>query len=448
MYRTVAAFLFPITLIAFIGTAIWGYRENQEKNSILIKAENQYQRAFHDLNDHMDKLQDEMGKALALNSQRQLSNCMTNVWRLAYAAQEDLGQLPLTLMPFDKAETFLGKIGSFSHQVGVRDLNKEPLSDKEWNTLQTLYNRAHDIRNDLHQVQDQVLNKNLRWMDVELAMASEDKKMDNAIIDGFQQVNKMVEQYPEVDWGPAITNMEVHKREKYKKLQGREISLQEAKQKVAQAFDVRSTSGMKATVNGKGGDYQTISVTFDKNGNTAYTDLTKKGGHIIFMMLDRPVKQAKLNLDQAEQVALRFLERLGLKNMVATSYDETGNMFALNFVHQEKGIYIYPEMVAVKVARDNGEIVGLQADEYVFNKITPIIDKPKLTEAEAKKRISPKLKVQKTNLAYIYDQTSKPVLCYEFLGMIGKEQYRVFVNAMTGSEEKVEKIRKADADHV
>jgi spore germination protein len=445
----VAAFLFPITLVALIGTGIWGYRESQEKNSVLIKAENHYQRAFHDLNNHVDKLQDEMGKALALNSRRQLSDCMTNVWRLAYAAQEDLSQLPLTLMPFDKAETFLGKIGSFAHQVGVRDLNKEPLSDKEWNTLSTLYNHAHDIRNDLAGVQNKVLNNQLRWMDVELAMASEDKKMDNAIIDGFQLVNKKVEQYPEVDWGPTISNMEVRKREKYQRLSGKNISAEEAKRKVAYALGRPSAKGMNATVNGKGGDFQTISVTFKKKDGEVYTDLTKTGGHMIFMMYDRPVKKAKLSLDQAEQMARRFLNRLGYKNMVATSYAETGNIVALNFVHQENGIYIYPELVAIRVALDNGEIVGLQADEYVFNKISPITVKPKLTQMEAQKRVSAKLKVQKINKAYIYSPiTGDPVLCYEFLGMIGKEQYRIFINAMTGEEEKVERVKKADADHI
>jgi len=41
----------------------------------------------------------------------------------------------------------------------------------------------------LQKLQKQVLEKNLRWMDVELALASEDKKMDNTIIDGFRRVD-------------------------------------------------------------------------------------------------------------------------------------------------------------------------------------------------------------------------------------------------------------------
>lgn len=449
MYRKVAAILFPITLIALVATGVWGYQENQDKNSILIKSENQYQRAFHDLNYHVDKLQDELGKSLALNSRRQMSTCLTNVWRLAYAAQSDLGQLPMTLMPFDQTEKFVSNIGRFSHQVGVRDLNKEPLTDQEWNTLQTLYGRAKEIRSDLQRVQTRVLDKNLRWMDVELALATEDKKMDNTIIDGFRKVNRMVEQYPEVDWGPTINNMEVQKREKYNRLKGKPITAEQAKQRVAQVLGQRSTQKMTATLNKKG-DYQTYSVRYKgANGTDVYADLTRIGGHMVWMVYDREVKTRKLNINQARERAQLFLNRIGYKNMVPISYDETGNIATINFVHRENGILIYPEAATVKVALDNGEITGLQADEYVFNKIdADVMKKPSLSVEEARKEVSPHLKVQKNNLAVIYNELGKAVLCHEFLGKLGNEQYRVFINANTGDEEFVEKIEKADADQV
>ncbi len=54
MYKRLSAVLFPIVTLLMIGAFVWGYQENQEKNSILIKAENQYQRAFHNLSYHMD----------------------------------------------------------------------------------------------------------------------------------------------------------------------------------------------------------------------------------------------------------------------------------------------------------------------------------------------------------------------------------------------------------
>ena len=97
--RWVKVALALLLTVAVIGTAYWGYQEHQDKNSILIKAENNYQRAFHNLNNTIDNLEDELGKALAVQSRDMLAPCLANIWRLAYAAQSD-GQLPLTLTPF------------------------------------------------------------------------------------------------------------------------------------------------------------------------------------------------------------------------------------------------------------------------------------------------------------------------------------------------------------
>ncbi|MBX6394808.1 MAG: germination protein YpeB, partial [Alicyclobacillaceae bacterium] len=71
MYRRMASVLTPALALALVVSAFWGYREHRQKQALLLKAENQYQRAFHDLTTHVDQLQDELGKAMAINSIRQ-----------------------------------------------------------------------------------------------------------------------------------------------------------------------------------------------------------------------------------------------------------------------------------------------------------------------------------------------------------------------------------------
>lgn len=192
MYKRFSAVMFPIVTLFFIGAIVWGYQEHQDKNSILIKAENQYQRAFHDLTYHVDRLHSELGRTLAVNSQSQAMHRkgLANVWRITSQAQNEINQLPLTMLPFNKTEDFLSRISNFAYRTSIRDLTKKPLSDDEVKTLKTLYKNAGDISKDLQKVQHKVLSDNLRWMDVETAMASEQKSLDNSIIDGFKTVDK------------------------------------------------------------------------------------------------------------------------------------------------------------------------------------------------------------------------------------------------------------------
>lgn len=442
MYRKIAAIFFPITLIAFVITAVWGYREYQDKNSILIKMENQYQRAFHDLNYHISHLEEELGKTLALNSRKQLSNSMSNVWRLAYAAQSDIGQLPMTLMPFDKAEEFVTQIGKFAFQVAVRDLDRQPLSEKERKTLQVLHQRSRQISNDLSSLQEKVITQNLRWMDVEQAFVSEKENLDNTIIDGFKKVNQTVEQYTEVDWGPTINNLQVQNRTKWKRLKGRKVTKQEVAQKMKQVLGLPSTKGISVTLNKKG-DFVTYGVHYrPKKNKEINADVTQIGGKLVWMMTNRTIGTPRLTYQDAKQKAQQFLKRLGYQNMEIVSFDEANDSYSFQFVHREGNIRIYPEAVSVKVALDNGEILGLQAGEYIFNQIEKKESKPKLTVAQARKQVNPNLKIQKVNLAYIYNEAGQPVLCYEFIGKLGKDYYRLFLNAKTADEEFIERVEQ------
>ena len=59
-----------------------------------------------------------------MNSRSSLSPALADVWRLTSEARSDVGQLPLTLMPFNKTEEFLANIGDFSYRATIRDLEK------------------------------------------------------------------------------------------------------------------------------------------------------------------------------------------------------------------------------------------------------------------------------------------------------------------------------------
>src|SRR5699024_6286979 len=89
------------------GVSFWGYKQHEDKNAVLIQAENTYQRSFHELSSNMDLLHDKIGTALAMNSKDRLSPQLVEIWRLNSEALSNVGQLPLTLLPFNKTEEFL-----------------------------------------------------------------------------------------------------------------------------------------------------------------------------------------------------------------------------------------------------------------------------------------------------------------------------------------------------
>lgn len=79
--------------------------------------------------------------------------------------------------------------------------------------MNKLYEKSKDIQNELRNVQHLIIDNNLRWMDVELALASGQKQSDNTIIDGFKTVENTANAFSDTDLGPAaMTNKVKRKR--------------------------------------------------------------------------------------------------------------------------------------------------------------------------------------------------------------------------------------------
>ncbi|MBM7692665.1 spore germination protein [Peribacillus deserti] len=435
-----------VLALAIVGTGYWGYQEHQEKNAILVNSENNYQRAFHDLSYQVDLLHDKIGTSLAMNSRKSLSPALADVWRISSEANMDVGQLPLSLMAFNKTEEFLSNIGSFSYKAAVRDLEKEPLTDKEYKNLQGLYKQSNEIQNELRKVQYLVLKHNLRWMDVELALASGKENADNTIIDGFKTVeNKSVGYSEKSDFDPSFTSM--NKRENnFNHIKGKKISKEEAAAIAKKYTGIQGAVKTKVESNGKGSDFEFYSVSLSDNNtkNQVNMDITKKGGYPIWLINTRDVKDSRISLNEASNSAAKFLKENGFSSLELYESAQYNNTGVFNFVTNINGVRIYPDSIRVKIALDNGKVVGFSADDYLKGHKDRKIEKAALSVEKAKENISPKVQIMEDRLAYITNDMGEEVLCREFLGVIGEDTYRIFINAKTGQEEKVEKLQNAE----
>ncbi|WP_141433356.1 germination protein YpeB [Bacillus sp. 03113] len=438
--------LIGVLTLGVAGTAFWGYQEHREKNAILLNAENNYQRAFHDLTYQVDLLHDKIGTTLAMNSRKSLSPALVEVWRITSEAHSSVGQLPLTLLPFNKTEEFLAKIGDFSYQTAVRDLDKDPLTDKEYTSLKGLYKQAEDIQNELREVQHLVLKENLRWMDVEMALASGAEGADNTIIDGFKTVEKTVSGYDETDFGPSYVNMQ-KKDENFKSIKGEVISKEKALQIAKRYVKMGKQEKVNITENGKGSSFGFYSVSIQniKTKQEANMDITKKGGYPIWFIYSRDVKQSKIGLNEASNKAIQFLKENKFQNLALLESAQYDNIGMFTFVTNQDGVRIYPDAIKIKVALDDGNIIGFSAEDYLKSQHERSIPKPAISSNAARASINPKVKIMEEGRAIILNDANKEVLCYEFLGTLDNDTYRIFINAEDGTEEKIEKLKNAEA---
>ncbi|TCT25595.1 spore germination protein [Melghiribacillus thermohalophilus] len=432
--------------VALVGVGVWGYQEHQEKNAILIQAENNYQRSFHNLAYYVDLLHDKIGTVLAMNTADSLSPQLTEIWRITSEAHTEVGQLPLSLLPFNKTEEFLSNIGHFSYRTAIRGLDDEPLSDEEVKTLEKLYEHSGEIKRELRKVQYLVLENNLRWMDVQLALATQEEQQDNTIIDGFKTVEKNVKGYSEGMIHTSLNGVMEEPEESQVDITGEKIDHQQLRNKINQILSIDDGTELRITETGEGSDIGLYTVSFDQDGTYGYMDFTQKGGHLLTFMINREIGKPNISLYEGMERAGRFLQKTGYDHMEAYNSVQYQNVAVYSFAYTEDDVRIYPDAIEVKVALDNGEVIGIAARDYLTHHKERTINDPELTLEEAKNEVNPNVNIQEQSLAVIENDLGKEVLCYEFIGTLGEDTYRIYINAQDGFEERVERLKQPEVD--
>ncbi|WP_067836581.1 germination protein YpeB [Amphibacillus sediminis] len=434
--------LIGLLSVGLIGTGIWGYNQNEQRETLMVQAENNYQRAFHDLTYHLDLLHDKIGTTLALNTKEQLSPQLLEIWRLTSQAQTDVSQLPLVLLPFSKTENFLAEIGDFSYDVAVRNLEDEPLSDEEIEKLTALYQSSNDIREELRTVQHTVLNDQLRWVDVELALASSEVEQ-SPIIDGFTKVEDHANGFTETHFQNLSTNLP-NQQHKFAYLTGDPITEEEAIQLIKDQFELPDDIEIDLQKSGDGAQLQTYSGSFSTDDEQGYVEITEKGGHVLSYMINRELSDATIGLNEAQQHAEDLLEDQGFDQVIllqSSQYDNTG---LFQYIGTQDDIWVYPDKVMVKVGLDNGDIVGFSATDYYRHHNTREIEEPELTLEEAKDKVNQSLTIEDQHLAIVEDPEGNEVLTYAFFGTLNNDTYRIFIDASTGYEVSVELLQDVE----
>ncbi|WP_240377089.1 germination protein YpeB [Bacillus piscicola] len=435
-----------LLIVGLIGTGVWGYNQASEKEALLVHNENNYQRAFHDLSFHMNQLEDEVGTTLAMNSREQLSSSMAQVWRITSMAQNELGQLPLGMMALHKTEEFLHKIGDFSYKTTIRELNDDPLTNEEYQKLQTFYKESGDIKHELRKLQAGVLKEDQRWTDAINAMDANEEPMDNSIVNGFQMIDEKVKGYTETDFSPANDFAPDLDEQIAKKVKGKKVSKEEAAQIAREFLDIPDSMNVEVDELKEGLQFEGYSLTIQEpEGEAAiHMDMTKKGGHPLWFMQSRPIEEINISLNEATNKAQKFLKRNGFEHMELVDGKQYDTIGSFKFVPVENDVRIYPDVVYVDVALDDGEIVNYKGAEYITNHKKRKKLSPKLSVNEARDRVNPNVDVMEEHVALIKNDEEEEVLCYEFYGTIDKDTFQIYINAETGDEERVQKMENAE----
>lgn len=421
--------LFSIIIIL----AILIYKKQTEYRQA---SENSYNMAFYEVVDYVQNVEVFLAKSLITNSPESSAESLTNVWREANLAQAYLAQLPISSNELENTNKFLNQVSEYSYSLYRKNLNDEELSDEDLKNLKDLHEYSVELENTLNQLSADINGGRISWGELTdkgtIAFA---QQVSNISQDSFSNLEQNFHEYSGLIYDGAFSE-HITRAEKVG-LTGENIDEQAAQKKAKELFD--SNNIKEVTSYGKSeGDITSFDfgITFNDN-STATVSILEKGGHVIYMNKNRDVSAEILSQEEADKKAKEYLEQHGFKNMKETYYLKESGIVTINYAYVQDDVIMYPDLIKVKVALDDGEILGIETSGYLNSHTKRDIKEPKVTVEEAKKSLNKDLTIESEELTIIPTEWKTEILCWEFEGNVEGLDFIVYVNAETGEEEDI-----------
>lgn len=433
-------YIYGILIILVIAIIILGVFLYRQKTSYTIATENQYNLAFYELVDYIDDVKNYLAKATISNSAEHGAETLMHVWREANLAQVYLAQLPVSSNELSNTAKFLNQVSEYSYSLATKCINNEDITDEELANLEELYKYCKNLQETLTQLANDMGSGNISWKeltkDANVAFA---QQVDNLSSASFSNLDENFGEYEGLIYDGAYSE-HIESAEK-KGLVGEEITEEQAKdiaKKFASEENIEEITSNGLVENGNIVVYEfAIKIKDGDNNNPMNIAISKKGGHVVLMNYNRNVTEEKISHEEANKIGQDFLTSRGIENMRPTYYLKQGGVVTINYAYEQDGVVVYPDLIKLKIALDNGEILGMETSGYLNNHEERNIPVTKISEEQARKSLNKNLEITSSGLAIIPTEWRTEIFCYEFKGKVNDTDFLVYINAETGKEENI-----------
>lgn len=419
------------SIIVILGMYI--YKKQLEYRQL---SDNSYNMAFYELVDYVQNVEVYLAKALISNSPESGATSLSNVWREANMALTSLSQLPINTNELENTSKFLNQVSEYSYSLYTKNLRDEELSNEDMENIKNLHQYSVELENTLNQLSADLNNGRISFGELEKKGNSVfAKEVSNISKDSFSNLEQTFHEYSGLIYDGAFSE-HITTKEKVG-LTGENIDEETAKNK---AIEFIGNNNIKE-INSYGkseGDINVFNFGITYNDDSTCTiSISEKGGHLVYMDKNREVLSEVISEKEADNKAKEYLKSKGFSNMEETYYLKESGIVTINYAYVQENVLMYPDLIKVKVALDNGEILGIETTGYLNSHRKRNIKEPKISVKKAKESLNKNLNIESERLVVIPTEWQTEIECWEFEGNVEGLDFIVYVNSQTGKEEDI-----------
>ena len=388
------------------------YRSERDQARAVV--EEGYQQRLYEAQEHLQAIGLKLTKAGVASEQSTLAELFSGVSRQAESVLAGLSALPLSHQAMSDTLKFCNQLAEYASQLCLQMAQGEALTGDQLTLLETLRGQCSQLTSQIALAQNAMVQESLR-MAVNGSVFYEDASAEERPLEGVAEPDNGME-YPTMIYDGAFSDA---RRFGEPKALGTEVidgakAIELAKSYVGEQRVKSAVSGAETA-----GALASYGVVLTLNDGTVLNcEVTKKGGRLLWMVPEHASFPQSLTAEECIRRGQAFLSAHGYGEMEQNHYQIYDGLAVIN-------------LVALRM--DTGEIVGMEANNYLMNHTVRTALSPSLTEAQARQRAGERLEVKNVRLCVI-PYRDEERLCYELTGQRDGQEFRVYLDGNTGEE--------------
>ncbi len=412
----IAISVISILLMAGLATALGIFVTKNNKAQAAVNSI--YEKSFHESLDSLSDIELRLSKVNVLTGTTLRQQLLSDIWRQCDVAASNLSQLGQVNEETNSIIKFINQMGDYCYFLSKK-LKNSQLSEEETANLVKFYEITKEISESLREVEDKIVT----GKKIETRLLSESITITDAI------KNHSSVDYPELIYdGPFSDGL--NDREVKSLKDAEEISSEQGAAKINEFFpDATNVSYIgEGTTSIDAYLYQ-----FDINGQAASIQITKKGGLITSYNSYCAIDDPTLSEEECTAKGEEYITKLGYQNMKAVWVFNNNSTVYINFAYlDENEIVYYPDLVKIKINSNNGDLIGVEAENYLYNHIERDIS----LNNEKTIILNKSLSIVSQVYCLIPTEWNSEVVCKEVVATSNGVTYYIYFDLETGEEIK------------
>lgn len=384
--------------IAVLSVFAYGKVTESKQLNYLLSA--QYAKEMTGSSRKIAELDTAVQKTLLFNEKSGFDQAREDIWRLSSDVRSSVGSLPLDRGFSNAWMNYLGRLGNYAKEA-------DRLENKE----------------EYHEIMTKA-SLNLKEMSEEWQVATRDLVSGDLSVEGWQNqldsidvghdwdgMRETVKQYTESDFPLTASESDALKKKELQALNDQKVTSDEAIERFQTLFPEVSHSSVVVENSRPDAPYPFYHIRFAENGTVGYIDITEKGGHVLSILSERAFSKKVQPYEFIKEQAKQFLARSGYEDVVLEEARENDISWHFVFVRVEPayGAKVFSDAIHLKVAKDTGDIIGLDAMEYIQKEE---LQSQPMNEQNWETFFRPHVTVVEEELAYVENEQMDQRLAY------------------------------------